>query len=314
MTAVHYDASSAADLRRERLYAGDLFVYSPTPSARALCEHARIMVEEAFAPHDPRRVHETLPVERSVKILAELKPRFIHHPRSKILIQRLLLDFGCDPVLTYFDVPRLRSAMPSNYLTSGIAYAFHPHRDTWYSAPFCQLNWWLPVYGLTPDNCMAFHTRYWSEAVTNSSRAYDYARWNAESRGTAAQHVKSDTRAQPKAQQSLEPDPQIRLVVAPGGVILFSGAQLHSTVPNSSGLARYSIDFRTVDLADARAFHGAPNIDSACTGTTMGDYLRVADLAHIPQEVITAFLHRPAAVHAAATCAFEPAAVPDTRL
>jgi hypothetical protein len=306
MAAVHYDASSADNWRRERLYTGDLFVYSPTPSARALCEHARTMIEEAFAPHDPQRVHETLPVERSVETLAELKPRFIHHPQSKILIQRLLLDFGCDPLLTYFDVPRLRSAMPSNYLTSGIAYAFHPHRDTWYSAPFCQLNWWLPVYGLMPDNCMAFHTRYWSEAVRNSSSAYDYARWNAESRGTAAQHVKSDTRVQPKPQEPLDPDPQLRLLVPPGGVILFSAAQMHSTVPNTSGLARYSIDFRTVDLADARAFQGAPNIDSACTGTTVGDYLRVADLAHIPQEVITAFLDRPAAEHVAAPCGFEP--------
>jgi hypothetical protein len=314
MTAVHYDSSVGADWRRERLYAGDLLVYSPTPWARALCEHARIMIEEAFAPHDPRRVHETLPVERSVEILAELKPRFIHHPQSKTLIQRLLLDFGCDPLLTYFDVPRLRSAMPGNYLSSGIAYAFHPHRDTWYSAPFSQLNWWLPIYELTPDNCMAFHPRYWSEPVRNSSSAYDYARWNAESRRTAAQHVTSDTRVQPKAQQPLDPDPQIRLLVPPGGVILFSAAQMHSTVPNTSGLARYSIDFRTVDLDDARASHGAPNIDSACTGTTLGDYLRVTDLARVPQEVITAFLYRPAAVRAAATAGFDLAAVPGTGL
>lgn len=308
MTTIHYDTPMDADWRRERLYAGDLFLYSPTHSATSLCEHARTMIEEAFAPYDARRVHETLPVERSVEILAELKPRFIHHPRSKILIQRLLLDFGCDPHLTYFDVPRLRSAMPSSYLTSGIAYAFHPHRDTWYSAPFCQVNWWLPIYELTKDNCMAFHLRYWSEALRNSSSAYDYTRWKAESRNTAAQHVGSDTRVQPKAQEPLDPDPQIRLLVQPGGAILFSAAHLHSTVPNTSGLVRYSLDFRTVDLADARAFHGAPNLDSACTGTTMGDYISAADLAHMPPEVIADFslAHSTAAgVHDDATRNFE---------
>jgi hypothetical protein len=286
---IHYDGEFAEQARRQMLYAGDLFVYSPIASTREFCAHARGMIEEAFAPHDPRNVHRVLTVERTVEILAELKPRFIHHPRSKELIQRILFDFGSDPSLTYFDVPRLRSAMPSEYLTSGIAYAFHPHRDTWYSAPSCQLNWWLPVYEISVDNCMAFHPRYWNEAVKNSSAEYDYARWNAEGRKTAAQHVKSDTRVQPRAEEPLELDPQIRLLVPPGGLILFSAAQMHSTVPNTSGLARYSLDFRTINLADAQGLGGAPNIDSACTGTTMADYLRMTDLARVPEHVVEAF-------------------------
>ena len=51
--------------------------------------------------------------------------------------------------------------------------------------------------------------------------------------------------------------------------MLFSAAQLHSTVPNSSGLTRYSIDFRTVHLDDVWNKRGALNIDSACSGTTL---------------------------------------------
>ena len=31
---------------------------------------------------------------------------------------------------------------------------------------------------------------------------------------------------------------------------------------------------------------GARNIDSRCTGTTMRDYLRATDLAHLPDEMI----------------------------
>ena len=41
-------------------------------------------------------------------------------------------------------------------------------------------------------------------------------------------------------------------------MILFSGAQLHETVPNTTGLARYSIDFRTVNFDDASPHRGAP--------------------------------------------------------
>lgn len=286
MSTIHYGARMDDDARRRLLYAGDIFVYDATPSTLSLCNFARELVEKAFAPHNPRLVHQVLGVEQCVAILAELKPRFIHHPRCKELLAEILREFGCDEDKTYFDVPRLRSAMPSDYLTSGIAYAFHAHRDTWYSAPFCQLNWWLPIYELTEENCMAFHPRYWQTPVKNSSRSYNYARWNEEGRKTAATQIKADTREQPHAEEPMELEPSVRLLCPPGGLILFSGAQMHSTVPNTSGIARYSIDFRTVHQGDAVARRGAPNIDSACTGTTMNDYIRVRDLSHLPEPLI----------------------------
>jgi hypothetical protein len=292
MTVIHVDAVMPDAERRARLYEGDLFVYSPRPASVALCTHARQMVEEAFAPQDPRRVHEALAVEQCVQTLAVLKPHFIHHPRSKQLLQEVLSEFGCDPDSTYFDVPRLRTAMPKDYLTAGIAYAFHPHRDTWYSAPSCQLNWWLPIYELEAQNCMAFHPRYWREGVRNSSHAYNYDRWKAESRMAAAKHIKEDTRTQPHAEEAMELAPDIRLLCQPGAVILFSAAQMHSTVPNTTASVRYSIDFRTINIEDATNRRGALNVDSACTGTTMRDYMRVRDLAHVPESIVAHYEDR----------------------
>jgi len=64
---------------------------------------------------------------------------------------------------------------------------------------------------------------------------------------------------------------------------------MHSSVPNTSGVTRFSIDFRTVHVDDVIAFRGAPNVDSTCTGTTMNDYLRGTDLAHIPQEIVNEY-------------------------
>jgi hypothetical protein len=179
----------------------------------------------------------------------------------------------------------MRSAYPADFLTSGIAYAFHPHRDTWYSAPHCQLNWWMPIYPLHPENSMGFYPRYFAETIVNNSEIYNYYEWNAKNRATAAQHVRGDTREQPKAQQEID-GVTVRLLPPPGGIILFSGAQLHETVPNRSGIARYSIDFRTVHLDDAEARRGALNVDSHCTGTTMRDYLRASDLEHLPDDVV----------------------------
>ena len=75
----------------------------------------------------------------------------------------------------------------------------------------------------------------------------------------------------------------------PGGLVMFSGAQLHSTVPNTSGKTRFSIDFRLVNLDDVAERRGAPNVDSQCTGTTLRDYLRGTDLAHIPDDLVEAY-------------------------
>jgi hypothetical protein len=283
---IFMDSTMTDDDRRQELYKGSIFIYAPSPSAQKLCEFARELIEEAFYPLNPLTLQESLPVERCVELLAVLKPRFIHDPKSKEYIQGILTELGCNLDKTYFDVPRMRTAFPGDYLKSGIAYAFHPHRDTWYSAPFCQINWWMPIYPLKSENCMAFHPRYWDQPVKNGSSDYNYDKWNRESRFSAAQQINRDTRVQPKPEEAIELDPQVRIVCEVGGMTLFSAAHLHSTVPNTTSETRYSIDFRTVHLDDVSSRSGAPNIDSACTGTTMRDYLRGTDLCHISDELV----------------------------
>jgi hypothetical protein len=287
---IYIDSKVTDDVRRWELYRGSLFVHTPSPSALKLCRLAQELIEEAFGGLNPVKVHENVPAEKCAETLATLKPRFIHHPKAKEHIRAMLTELGCDLEKTYFDVPRMRTAFPGEYLKSGIAYAFHPHRDVWYSAPFCQINFWMPIYELNADNCMAIHPHYWDRPVKNGSSEYNYYKWNLESRKTAAQHVKTDTRVQPHAEEPMELDPQVRLVCDVGGAYQFSAAQMHSTVPNTSSVTRYSIDFRTVHLDDVRGRIGAPNIDSACTGTTMGDYLRGNDLSHLPEDAIAPYL------------------------
>ena len=305
MTSVYFDSPLSDERRREALYGGEVLVYPPTSSSLAFVELARHMLREAFGTLDPEKAQYDMVVEEYAALLADLKPRFIHDPRSKEHIRGILRETGCDLQKTYFDVPRMRSATSDDYLSSGIAYAFHPHRDCWYSAPFCQINWWIPIYPIRPDNAMAFHPRYWAQPVRNGSREYNYEEWNRTSRQTAAQFIKADTRVQPRPEEPVELDPQIRVIPPPGGILLFSGAQLHSTVPNTSGRTRFSIDFRTVHIDDVANRRGAPNIDSECTGPTMRAYLRGTDLAHVPEELVRLYdtpplardAEEPAALH-----------------
>jgi len=289
MHTVFFDSSVSDEVRRERIYDGQLFLFSPRLSMLALCEHAREMIEAAFAPLDPTTAQYELSVEEFVAIAAPLKPSFIHHPKSKQLIQKILEEYGYDLEKTYFDVPRLKIITSYAYLTAGVGYPFHPHRDTWYCAPLSQVNWWLPVYEFESESSMAFHPKYWSHPVKNSSSGFNYYEYNNTGRKNAAQYVKKDTRFQPRPEEPVDIDPQVRLVCEVGGVMLFSGAQMHSTVPNTSGRTRYSIDFRTVHLDDLIAKKGAPNIDNASTGTALRDFMRASDLARLPEEVIALY-------------------------
>ena len=134
MNTVYVDSDANDDVRRQRIYAGQLFVISPRPATIALCEFAKSMIREAFGSVDPLKAQYHMPVEQYVAIVSPLKPKFIHHPETKRLLRELVTACGCDISETYVDVPRLRMVTSDAYLTSGVGYAHHPHRDTWYSA------------------------------------------------------------------------------------------------------------------------------------------------------------------------------------
>ncbi len=286
MNAIFFDPDCTDDVRRKLLFKGQLLAFSPRQSSLALIEFAREMIQEAFGVLDPREAQHSLQVEEYVAILGALKPKFINHSTSKQLVKGILEEMGCDLDKTYFDVPRMRTATSGGYLTSGIAYAYHPHRDTWYSAPTCQINWWIPIFDIEPDNAMAFHCRYWDTPVNNESKDFNYYEYVRTARKDAAEYIKEDTRKQPRPTGPLELDPQIRVITKFGGMLLFSGAHLHSTVPNTSGQTRFSIDFRTVHFDDVAAKEGAPNIDTACTGTVLRDFLLARDFSKLPEELV----------------------------
>ncbi|WP_405240818.1 hypothetical protein [Lentisalinibacter orientalis] len=288
MAEIYFDSPMTDAERREALYAGAIFVYRPTAVAREFCAFADGLIREAFGGLDPETAQYELPVERYIGILQELKPHFIHHPESKRLVAEILAERGCNSTDTYFDVPRMRSSTSDGYLTSGIAYAWHPHRDTWYSAPGCQINWWTPIYPITPRNGMSFYLEFFDKVVPNDSDGYDYAVWNARHRFAAASQVKKDTRPLPGPKNEIDEGKGTILVCEVGGLIVFSAAQLHASVPNDSGKTRFSIDFRTVNLGDCRKGVGAPAQDVACTGSSIRDFKRARDLEDIPDEVALA--------------------------
>jgi hypothetical protein len=284
MTAIWFNRSVRDDEeRRTRLYAGEIFVYDRLRSVEEFALFTREVVEAALAPHDPRYVHEALTPAELAPVLGRLKPKFTHHPEAHRLLTRILEELGIDLEDCHFDVPKLRTAYPTEHLTKGIAYAFPGHRDTWYGSPQAQINWWFPVYPLAADNAMAFYPRYFAKAAANDSDRFNYYRRNVERRDLT-KFIDEDPRINPSATDLGPDEPEFRLLPEVGGIILFSGVQLHATVSSPTSLSRYSVDFRTVSRRDVECGLGAPNVDARCTGTALRDFRRGSDATPMPEE------------------------------
>jgi len=285
MPAILFDSKMDDELRRVRVFDGDLLLFSATVASKELVDFARRTIQESFPKTDPQAAQSTMAVEEFVGIVAPLKTKFTNHQHTKVLVQGLLSEFGCDLDKTYFDVPRLRVVTHGGYLSAGVGYAYKAHRDTWYAGPDCQLNWWMPVYDLQPEHAMALYPSYFRQPVKNSSNEFDYDEWCEVGRKAAVDNIKADTRKHPLPQQEINQAAETRIVCDAGATLLFSSGQLHATVPNTSSLTRFSIDFRTVHIDDLRSRRGAQNIDSLATGSTVRDFIRASDFAPIPPDL-----------------------------
>ena len=304
---VFVDPAMPADALRQTLYDGNLVVLTRLRAVADFVDYTRNQLAEIFSPHDPEQAHEHFDPAEMAKLLGAWKPSFIHSDLSKKLVCGIITEAGLPAEYTHYDLPKPRTSFPVGHLTTGVAFAFPWHRDVWYSAPANQLNWWLPIFPAREDNSMSFDLPSFGRSVPNSSGSFDYYENNA-SRLTTAASVTKEQQARPGA---LDHKPVHELVVlpAPGAVLLFSGAQLHTSIPNTSGRARYSVDFRTVDARDLLAGRSAPLVDTHCTGTAIRDFHNVADGSAFDEDTVTRLFGAPPAD---AMLVFGPAAAERT--
>ena len=64
MNTIFVDSNTGDDVRRQQLFCGQLFTYSPTPSSLGLVELARRLIREAFEGLDPETAQCHIPVEK----------------------------------------------------------------------------------------------------------------------------------------------------------------------------------------------------------------------------------------------------------
>lgn len=284
MSIIHIDPNMSNAALRDVIYRGDLVVLTKLSPVEEFAAFVREQLRELFSPHDPEQAHLHYTPAELARTLGIWKPGFIHHPRSKELLKAIVISAGFDPDETLYDVPKPRTAYPRDHLTTGIAFAFPWHRDTWYSAPIQQINWWFPVFDLKPDNAMKFSAQAFAQSVANNSEGFDAYQANRE-RLTVAKQVGKDSRSRPGATNYVTTD-ELIILPSPGQILIFSGAQLHASIPNTSGISRYSVDFRTIDRNDVSLGKGAPKVDVRCSGSVLREFLTVSSDQRLPEQFV----------------------------
>ncbi len=278
MITIYLNREVDEPTRRESIYNGDFHLITGHPASLAMVDWARSLITDAFGEMDPERAQFELSVDEFIDRVSPLKSRFTNDQRTKELTRDLALAMGVDPEETYFDLPRLRVIPSDSYLTTGVSYAYKAHRDSWYGHPTTLVNYWSPVLDVVGENVMSMYTGYFDRAIKNSSSDFDYDRWVAEARFAAAQQVGTENRPHPLPTEPVDDTSEIRIAGRAGDILMFSTCHLHASAPNTSGVTRFSYDLRTIDMRDHREGRGPKNLDTAATGTTLGDFLRVGDL------------------------------------
>ena len=188
------------DLGAERLFSGELFVFSTERQLSRPVRRCRPRWPRRRSRRTSRRAGHMPP--RTTPRSSPTSSRDSSITREQGAHRHVLAELGCDVEKTYFDVPRLRTMAHGEYMKAGLALQFHPHRDTWFSAPYAAAELVAAglrgrgreLDGIPPD--------YFDTPIENSSSGYDYDEWNRTGRQQAAQQITKDTRISRRPRRS----------------------------------------------------------------------------------------------------------------
>ncbi len=250
--------------RRESVYGGELLVFKDVQPLKEFCAFTDALIREVFETTDPVRAQFELGRDEYLLRVETLQKRFRKDARAKELFLAALGYVGVDLRRTSWDWLYLRVSPHGEEHSGRRTAKLGFHRDTWSSNVYAQTNWWAPIYPISPGRTMAFYGEYWGKTLKNTSGEWDLEEIRA---------GRSNAPLVPEPAEAVDTASELRPVIEPGDLLCFSGAHLHASVPNSTGVARFSVEVRTVDARDAADGRGAPNVDGEAPRVA-GDWFR----------------------------------------
>ena len=274
--------------RRRRLFEGDIFIFSNLRACSAICRHAMDTLCDVFETDSPETAYLNLPVQEFVRRVEAVKNRFTNGLRSKELLQEYAIETGSNPQDYYFLAPGIRIIPNSDYLRAGVSYNYAAHRDTWYGGTQYQINHWMPVRPIAPEQTMAIYPAYFDRPVKNASNQFDLDYWVKMERPRAVSNIEKEERVHPLPLEDIDVAAEIRFGGNAGDIMVFSGVHLHASVPNRSSETRFSVDFRFYHIDDIKTngkgeIRAPANVDSKATGNILTSLFHLGDFSPFGQ-------------------------------
>lgn len=266
-TALPRDPADA----RAALYAGAVFLLPPRAESIRLVRRVRQIVREAFADAGPpRRAQHALEGAAMHARVTRAREAVRSDARARAHFLALMDAVGLSAAENAVDDMRLRAIQSGGHRIAAASPIYTPHRDTWYANPRSQINWWVPQHDVDALETFVIYPAAFGVSVANTSAGFDYRWWR---RVVGFQNPSPPPGAvYPHGVDDPPPFEAVGFSARVGAVLLFAGAHLHQTRRHDCGFTRFSIDVRTVHLADHRAGLGAPVVDDRSRGSTLSDY------------------------------------------
>ena len=244
--------------RANAIFSGSVLVYRSMPAMHDLVECLREITLREIALSDACSAVWVLK-SKEFRHRAGCARRFVRESDDVArLYKKVLLEAGVDVSALFYDHFKLRfqpsyKASKSRYMRDLPA-----HRDTWGSNIHEQINWWAPVWPVAHDRTIGIFPALWNTPVPNLSSEWSYRE--------LIKHIKEDNKNcdYPMLPKCITPPPlneAVPVIIEPGDIMAFSGAHLHCSIPNRTGLARISTETRTVSAHDLTYSRSAKNVD-----------------------------------------------------
>lgn len=263
------------DEARAVLYGGTVLKLPATAASRALADAVLLLLRAELGGEDERALAASLPADALFTAIGRVRRALYTEVRWHGAVRDVIGALGFSPAEYAFDPLRLRTVLSGGHHIPAAAPVYVGHRDTWYAHPQNALTWWIPLDDLHAAETFEFYPGMFATPVANDSEVFDYDAWvrdgwdlkigwqdkaaGRHARYPASQADHASLRATGFSCQKAEN-------------LVFAAAHLHRTLPQATGRARFSLDFRIAHLGDLRAGRGAPNVDNRSRGSAVPDY------------------------------------------
>ena len=236
------------------VFAGELVLIRGEPTVARIVEHVRGRLQAFFGSGDPQAAEARMEPEVYRRTVTKARRLMAEDDTLADLWAACLSALGYEAADMFQDRLRLRIVPSAAASQTRFIRPLPVHRDSWGARIHAQINWWLPVFPLAASRTMVLWPDRFRTPVANTSSDWDY--------DALVEKRVANYPLLPEALSDPPRDP-VPILIEPGTLLAFSAAHLHGSASDASGLARFSLDTRTVWADDLRAGRGAPNVDCA---------------------------------------------------